>query len=509
MAASSRLAVMNNRTAGVLMHITSLPSEYGIGDFGGAAREFAQFLKEANQTYWQILPLNPVNESQAFSPYSSSSAMALNTLLISPEELMKEGLLSARELDNFTVISKNKVNFRKAEAIKRKLIGIAYENFIGMQSGNLGARFNTFLKQEQFWLDDFALFTVLKKVYREKPWFEWPNAFKFRNRKTLHNFQTDYHEQIMKVKWQQFIAFQQWFTLKTFCKKLGVSFIGDLPFYVGHDSADVWANQHVFNLKKDGRMKGVAGVPPDYFNADGQLWGMPVYHWDALKRDDYAWWIQRLKKNIELFDVVRLDHFRAFADYWEVPAIEKTARNGKWVEGPGEQFFKTVLDELRSLPFIAEDLGDINDKVVSLRNNLQLPGMKILQFAFGGELGKNDYLPHNYDRNFIVYTGTHDNNTTIGWFKNDLGKVERKNLNAYLNADVNQTNIHAHLIRLAYSSVAQVAVIPMQDVLGLGATARMNIPASVKDNWSWRMQKQDLDQHAALLRSLTITYNRV
>jgi 4-alpha-glucanotransferase len=508
MAKSSQLGFMKKRAAGVLMHITSLPSNFGIGDLGSEAREFALFLKDANQSYWQILPLNPVSASQGFSPYSSNSAMALNTLLISPDELVKEALLSPRDLERFTVSSKNRVDFRNATAVKRKIIDIAYETFLSMRSTNMRERFNTFVKDENSWLHDFALFTILKKTHRDKPWFEWPNPFKSRSSKALEKFQIEYDEDIIKVKWEQFIVFQQWYGLKAFCKKLGVSFIGDLPFYVGYDSADVWANQHVFNLTKGGQMKGVAGVPPDYFNADGQLWGMPVYQWDVLKNDKYNWWAKRLKKNIQLFDVVRLDHFRAFADYWEVPANEETAKKGKWVKGPGEHFFKTVESELGELAFIAEDLGDINEAVISLRSNMKLPGMKILQFAFGGDMGKNDYLPHNYDRNFIVYTGTHDNNTTAGWFKNELQKTEKKNVRTYLNFDVNASNIHEHLTRLAYSSVAQIAIIPMQDVLGLGVTARMNVPASAKNNWAWQMDKQSLHSEAAFLRSMTMIYNR-
>jgi 4-alpha-glucanotransferase len=427
--------------------------------------------------------------------------------LISPGELEKEGLLKKSDLKEFTTSAKSRVDFKKAIRLKTDILDLAYTNFQKNDTSNLVERFNTFMWQEAEWLEDFSLFTVLKKLYKNKPWHKWPDEMRKRIPKALAQVATKMEEAITRVKWEQFIISQQWSQLKNYCTKQGVSFIGDLPFYVSHDSADVWANQHVFKLTKDGEMKGVAGVPPDYFNSDGQYWGMPVYNWDILAKENYEWWIQRLKKNIQLLDVVRLDHFRAFADYWEIPASEKTAKKGKWVAGPGEGFFKAVDAKLEDLPFIAEDLGDINDVVIKLRDQLSLPGMKILQFAFGGEPGKNAYLPHNYKENFLVYTGTHDNNTTAGWFAKDISKEEKRSLLAYVTG-VDRSNIHEHMIRLAYQSVARIAIVPMQDVLGLGQDARMNTPASTKNNWGWRMTSQKLDQYAKFLRQLAGLYNR-
>ncbi len=501
---------MEKRGAGILMHITSLPSEFAIGDVGEEARRFADFLEDAGQTYWQILPLNPISADQAFSPYSSSSTMALNTLLISPGELEKEGLLKKSDLKKFATPVKSRVDFKTAIRLKAEILDIAFTNLQKTDTSNLAERFNTFTWQEAEWLEDFSLFTVLKKKYNNKPWHKWPDEVRRRNPKALARVATEMQDAIARVKWDQFIISQQWSQLKTYCKKRGVSFIGDLPFYVSHDSADVWANQHVFKLTKEGTMKGVAGVPPDYFNADGQYWGMPVYHWDTLMKENYEWWIQRLKKNTGLFDILRLDHFRAFAGYWEIPASEETARKGRWVGGPGNDFFKAVSARLGDLPFIAEDLGEITDDVIGLRDDLSLPGMKILQFAFGGDLGKNAYLPHNYTENFLVYTGTHDNNTTLGWFSKDAAKADRENLQRYIGTKVDRSGVHEQMIRLAYQSVARIAIVPMQDILGLGHDARMNTPASVKNNWGWRMTgRRRLDNETRFLRELVEIYNRL
>ena len=499
---------MSKRTAGILMHISSLPSAFGIGDFGPEAFRFADFLKTAKQSWWQILPLNPVGASQQYSPYSSSSAMALNTLFISPEELVREGLIQKADLKNFKLPVTDKVNFSTTVKTRQKLLRVAYNHFRQHGNKTLAARFNTFIQQEEYWLEDFAVYSILKKKFKDKPWYQWTSELKKKNPAAIEKIKNQYQADITEIKWYQFIVLQQWLNLRKYCTGLGVSFIGDLPFYVSHDSADVWANQHVFNLRTDGRMRGVAGVPPDYFKADGQLWGMPVFRWDVLKSESYTWWQHRLKKNAALYDVVRLDHFRAFADYWEVPANEKTARKGAWMKGPGLSFFETIKSTLGALPFIAEDLGDINDEVISLRKKLGLPGMKIAQFAFGGELGSNDYLPHNFTENCIVYTGTHDNNTTKGWFSKDIGKTEKQNLNKYLSFSVNSSNVHELLIRLAYASVARIAVIPMQDVLGLGASARMNKPASVKNNWVWRMPGFSLSREEGMLSTLTQIFNR-
>jgi 4-alpha-glucanotransferase len=499
----------NLRGAGILLHITSLPSPFGIGDLGPQAKAFADFLHRGKQKYWQVLPLNPVEQAQGYSPYSALSSMAGNPLVISPELLVEDGLLTRDNLKKYRTPSRTSVEFEKAERIKRELFMKAYLKFSTKTSSALHDEYNTFCRKESSWLDDFALYMALKTEH-QKPWYEWPEAFKLRQPKALKAFIRENEEAIDQVKWLQFIFMKQWQDLKRYCNDLNIRLFGDLPFYVSYDSADVWANPEIFSLSEEGRMTGVAGVPPDYFNADGQLWGMPVFKWDVLKKRNYDWWISRLSKNIELYDLLRLDHFRAFADFWEVPATEKTAINGKWQPGPGSEFFNAVKKALGKLPFVAEDLGDINEAVHKLRQEFNFPGMKILQFSFGDNMSQSDYIPHNYiDPNFIAYTGTHDNNTTVGWYRKDIGKKERRNLSVYLGKRINEKNVHVELTRLAYSSVAAVTIIPVQDVFGLDESARMNVPASTAGNWSWRLQSQYLKIGAEkTLADFTELFNR-
>lgn len=496
------------RTAGILLHITSLPSSFGIGDIGPEARAFADFLYRNKQRYWQLLPLGPVERDQTYSPYSSTSSMAGNTLLISPDLLREDGLLQESDLKKYRVKNSGKVKYEEAERIKQLLFEKAFKKFKTLQNA-MHRQFDMFCDEEKHWLHDFALYNVLKQQ-NAKPWYAWPDEFKNRNKKALEQFSVMNAEGIEKEKWLQFIFTKQWEQLRFYCNQLDVRLFGDLPFYVSYDSADVWANRQYFALDESGGITGVAGVPPDYFNADGQLWGMPVFEWKALKESKYSWWIQRLKKNIELFDVLRLDHFRAFADYWEVPANEKTARNGKWKPGPGSEFFSTIKSELGKLPFVAEDLGDINEPVYKLRDKFGFPGMKVLQFAFGENVGKSDYIPHNYTPNFIAYTGTHDNNTTRGWYRKDIGPKERKSLLQYTGRRIDQSNAHIELARLGYASIAQTVIVPMQDVLGLDETSRMNIPASTKNNWVWRLKTDQLNipKIEARLQLWASLYNR-
>jgi 4-alpha-glucanotransferase len=366
-----------------------------------------------------------------------------------------------------------------------------------------------FCEEEDFWLSDFAAYSLLKEIH-SKPWYEWPVESKHHEQKAIARITSQYSDAIEKIKWLQFIFIRQWEQLRVFCNQLNISLFGDLPFYVSYDSADVWSHPDIFALDEGKKMTAIAGVPPDYFNADGQLWGMPVFKWEVLKQQKYSWWIQRLRKNIELFDELRLDHFRAFADYWEVPAHEKTARNGEWKPGPGKELFTVAAKELRNLPFVAEDLGDINDAVYQLRDKFDFPGMKVLQFGFGDNLGKSDYLPHNYTPNFIAYTGTHDNNTTRGWYRKDLNSKERTNIALYLGRRINEGNIHIELARSAYASVAKTVIVPMQDVLGLDESARINTPASVHNNWVWRMRPEELKipKTEARLQQWAMMYNR-
>ncbi len=496
------------RSAGVLMHITSLPSHYGVGDLGKEAIAFADFLSRSRQKYWQLLPLNPTELCTGHSPYSSISSMAGNTLLLCPELLAKDGLLDKKELKDYRLPVEDKTAFSKAERIKNILFDKAYNNFTNGNFETLAKQFKQFCEREALWLDDFALYVSLKQEYK-KAWFEWPSEYRLRHEDALKIFASDHEQFINKIKWLQFMFFRQWQQLKNYCNSLDIQLFGDVPFYVGYDSVDVWANPDIFSLDDEGKMTGVAGVPPDYFNSNGQLWGMPVYRWDELKRRHYDWWIQRLRKNLELYDVVRLDHFRAFYDYWDVPAGQQTAINGKWVLGPGSDFFKAIEKEFGKLPFIAEDLGDINEGVNCLRDEFKLPGMKVLQFAFGGDMPGSIYIPHNYTTNYTAYTGTHDNNTTKGWFREDAGKTERKNLERYLGAKPKEATIHMQLMQQAYASVAKTVITPMQDVLGLDESARMNTPASVEKNWLWRMTTHQLTESCERqLREWVKLYNR-
>lgn len=498
----------NARGAGILMHITSLPSAYGIGDMGPGARSFADFLSRSRQKYWQLLPLNPTEGGQGHSPYSATSSRAGNPLLISPELLVKEGLLTHNDLAPYRLPSHDRVDYAEAERVKEALFEKAFEAYLVGAAAHLESDYQQFCKTESGWLDDFALYRVLKKNHEGQPWFNWPEEYKLRDATSLQSLAAEQERELAKVKWLQFLFSKQWHSLKEHCNAKGIQFVGDLPFYVSYDSADVWANRRLFALDDEGNATGMAGVPPDAFSDDGQLWGMPVFNWEVHKQEGYSWWIDRLKKNMELFDWVRLDHFRAFADYWEVPAGEATARNGEWKPGPGAGFFKAIEAALGSLPFVAEDLGEINEPVLKLRDQFHLPGMKVLQFAFGGDMPRSDYIPHNYGCNFFVYTGTHDNNTVRGWF-NELDEASRHRLERYVGRPLSAAEIHLELGRMAYASVAKTAILPLQDVLALDAQARMNIPASGEANWAWRLQPGQLTgADEDRLRQWTILYNR-
>ncbi|MFD2571295.1 malto-oligosyltrehalose synthase [Spirosoma soli] len=497
------------RSAGILLPITSLPSPFGIGDFGPEARIFADFLSRSHQTYWQLLPINPVESGQGHSPYSSNSSMAGSPLLLSLEMMVDEGLLDAETVSNHRLQAENKADFKGAKEIKEALFDEAYENFKSHESAAQQHDFEWFCEQEAYWLDDYALYSALKIHHQDAAWFQWEDAFRLREAEALQTFASQHEEAIEKVKWLQFLFSKQWKSLKVYCNSLGIQLFGDLPFYVSYDSVDVWANPDLFSVDKDGKMTGVAGVPPDYFNDDGQLWGMPVFRWDVLKEQGYSWWIQRLRKNMELYDLLRLDHFRAFADYWEVPASEKTAVNGIWKPGPGADFFQAVQQALGELPFVAEDLGDINEAVYELRDEFNMPGMKVVQFAFGEDMPQTVNIPHNHTVNSIAYTGTHDNNTSRGWYQENASKEERKRLDQYVGRPVSADDVHIALGRMTYGSVAKIAILPMQDVLGLDETARLNTPASPSGNWEWRMIPEQLSPASEeQLREWVKIYNR-
>lgn len=473
------------RGAGVLLHITSLPSPFSIGDIGPTARRFVDFLHSSKQKYWQILPLNPTSEVSGHSPYSSVSSMASNTLLISPADLVDEGLLHENDLQKFSTSSTDRVNFRNAEKIKNSLLLTAFQNFT--QDKKREKKFESFCNDASPWLRDYASFVLLKDHHDQKPWNEWPAGFKNRDAKKIQSFISEHYDAFRFVQWKQFIFQEQWNKLRQYCDERNIKLFGDLPFYVSHDSVDVWTSPEIFSLDKRGSMYTSAGVPPDYFNDDGQHWGMPVYRWDVLKARNYQWWIKRLERNLKYFDLLRLDHFRAFADYWQVPAKEKTAKKGQWKPGPGASFFSAAREEFKALPFVAEDLGDINQAVYDLRDEFLLPGMAVLQFAFGDNMSTSDYIPHRHVANSIVYTGTHDNNTTIGWIRKDADRATLKRLIDYAQRDVHEDNAHDVLAQMAYASVSNTVILPLQDILGLPEKSRMNTPASTKNNWQWRM----------------------
>lgn len=497
------------RGAGVLLHITSLPSPFGIGDLGPEAKVFANFLHRSQQKYWQLLPLNPTEGGQGHSPYSAISSKAGNPLLISPEWLAHAGLLDPQELKQYHQPVQATADYAKAEEIKKELFEKAFTNFKNAQTPSLHEAFTTFCQQEAEWLDDFALYVVLKAAHGGKPWYEWPEEYKLYDKTALEKLAKAKEQQVTKAKWLQFIFSKQWHELKDYCNSRNIQLIGDLPFYVSYDSVDVWANRQFFALDAAGNRTGMAGVPPDAFSDDGQLWGMPVFKWDALKETGYTWWVERLRKNIELFDLVRLDHFRAFAAYWEVPAGETTAKNGEWKPGPGHNFFETIEKALGELPFVAEDLGDIDDAVYELRDAFRMPGMKVLQFAFGDDMPRSTHIPHGYTSAFIAYTGTHDNNTVVGWYDQEADAGTKRRLEQYLGKPVSRETVHLELGRLAYASVAQIVILPLQDVLGLDSSARMNKPSSSENNWAWRLLPSQLQPRAEhQLREWVYLYNR-
>jgi len=500
---------VNNRGCGVLMPVFSLPSRFGIGDMGPGAHQFIDFLYDAGQKYWQLLPLNPVKEKQGYSPYNSTSGMACNIFYISPELLQREGLLGADTLKDYYLPSVDVVDYEKCEHLKRELINIAYTNFIASGNRGLQREFRAFCDKQAYWLDNYSLYVAIRDNFAGAPWYRWPDPYRKRSATALRKIADDRREDIERTKWLQFIINRQWMQLRARCTERGIALIGDIPFYMSTDSADVWANPEIFCIDDDGKMIGVAGVPPDYFSETGQLWNMPTYDWNALKANRYKWWIDRLKRNLELFDKVRLDHFRAFEAYWEVPAGKETAQVGVWKKGPGMDFFREALEQLGSLPFIAEDLGDNMEEVYALRERTGLPGMKVLQFAWGENMPVSVDAPHNHRREAVVYTGTHDNNTTLGWFRKEVGKQERKRIKEYTGITASESNINELMMRLAYSSVADTAIIPIQDILDLGQHSRVNTPGSADGNWLFRMRPDVLtDALAARLKRLAAMYNR-
>jgi 4-alpha-glucanotransferase len=488
------------RASGVLLHVTSLPSPYGIGDLGPAAFAWVDRLHEAGQRWWQALPVGPTGYGD--SPYQSLSSFAGNELLISPEPLIEDGLVQAAEVAR-DAFSPSVVEYEKVVPFKVRLLEIARTRFSAGARTDLRLAYEEFCHAHALWLDDYALFRALKARYSGACYLDWPGELVRRAPGALARARRELSNEIELVRFAQFLLARQARRLEHYAHDKGVRLIGDLPFFVSLDSSDVWANPELFLLGKDHRPTVVAGVPPDYFSADGQLWGNPVYDWDALRQNGYRWCVERLRVLLAQVNVVRLDHFRAFAAAWHVPADASTARLGQWVRGPGAEFLRAVEKELGTLPFIAEDLGLITPDVTELRDEFRLPGMRVLQFAFDGE-ADNPHLPGNYVANTVVYTGTHDNATTRGWYE-ALSATERQRVSKYLGRSGGAgSEVAPALLRLAWESVAALAIAPLQDVLNLGNEARMNVPGRADGNWRWRCTNEMLSTRAfEWLRDLT------
>jgi 4-alpha-glucanotransferase len=483
--------MLSQRSSGILLHPTSLPSLGGIGDLGPAAYDFVEWLAAAKQTLWQVLPLQPVGSGN--SPYSCTSAFAGNVLMISLERLAERGLVDPKRVAAIPD-GESSVNFESVRADKLPLLRQAADNFLRLATGAARARYNRFCIDNKWWLEDYVLFSALREQYGEQPWNAWPPEIARRNPATIAKLYSKLEHRLDEERFLQFAFFEQWRALRSYCSERGIRVIGDVSIFVNYDSADVWTHPEMFRLKEDLSPEVVSGVPPDAFSETGQRWGNPLYNWESLRAHGYDWWIQRMRWAIETCDIVRLDHFRGFEAYWEIPADEPTAVHGRWVEGPNDDLFKALRSALGKLPFIAEDLGYITPEVHHLRRGLEIPGMKILQFGFGNP-GAHAYLPHKYDPDCVVYTGTHDNDTTVGWWNTGATADERELASAYLG--IGEDGVNWAFIRAALASVANLCVIPVQDVLGLGSEARMNVPSETGAHWSWRLRADALTPELA------------
>lgn len=495
--------MLSSRSAGILLHPTSLPSRGGIGDLGPEAYAFADFLAHSRMGLWQILPLSPPGLGN--SPYSAISAFAANPLLISLERLVERGWIGQDRLKKLPH-SAGRINFDEVKASKLPLLQQAAQNFLERGNGDR-KRFEGFKQENAWWLDDFVLFDVMRQVHADATWSSWPKELARREAEGLHKFGMQYQRELEVERAIQFAFFEQWRALRSYCAQHGIKIVGDIAIFVNYDSADVWRNPDLFYLDENLLPTVVAGVPPDAFSETGQRWGNPLYRWEACKARGYDWWVKRMSWALKTSDIVRLDHFRGFESYWEIPAAEPTAVHGKWVKGPADDLFATLRARLGDLPFIAEDLGLITEEVHAFRERIGVPGMKVLQFGFG-DPGAHIYLPQNFEPNCVVYTGTHDNDTTPGWWKNSATKQEKELAAAYLGEP--EDGMHWAFIRAAFSSVARLAIVPLQDVLGLGSEARMNIPSLSDGNWGWRFASNALkDELAQKLATLCEVSDRV
>lgn len=475
------------RSGGTLVHPTSFPSKFGMGDFGPEAKRFVDFLDDTGQTIWQMLPLTPVG--YGYSPYTGYSAFAGNPYLISLDILGEVGLLAPEEIRNAELPLSVTADFERSFPLKDELLRKASAQFFQNQDPVSERMFAEFRENNRYWLEDYALFRVCYDLNGNRPWYQWDDDLVRRKRPALAQVKKRNPEELRHQEWLQFEFFRQWMELREYANSKGIRVVGDIPIFVAHNSADVWAHPDFFDVDEQGNRIRVAGVPPDYFSESGQLWGNPLYRWDRLKKDGYSWWIERFRKMFELFDAIRVDHFRGFEAHWEVAATEKTARNGRWVKGPGAHFFTAIQNELGELPIIAEDLGVITPEVEQLRDRFRFPGMRVLQFAFDSDEG-NSFLPHNFDPNTVVFSGTHDNDTSIGWYRTESEKKKHR-LREYTRSDGSEPNWE--MIRLGMLSVADQAIFPLQDYMSLGSEHRMNTPGTVGTNWLWRYTPEMLE----------------
>ncbi len=495
---------LDQRSAGVLLHPTSLPNQYAIGNFGPSAKSFVDLIVSCGFKYWQMLPLGPTGYGD--SPYQSYSSHAINPLLLDWDSLVSQGWVKTQDLSPLRRQNIERIDFDAIRTVHEKLRRIAVK--AGLSDANVASRYDEFLRSQSSWVQDYALFMALKKFNKNSPWNQWKKAHRdYAQAKSLKQSEVIKAE-IDHICFEQFILLEQWKTLKNYANDQNVQIIGDIPIYVSPDSVDVWANPEVFQVTKTGKFSNLAGVPPDYFNADGQFWGNPLYNWKHLKITNYDWWIDRLNHTLSLFDVLRFDHFRALAAYWAIPSSASSAKEGKWVKGPGLDFFEVIQKRLPNAKLILEDLGEITPDVIELRNHTGCPGLAVLQFAFGGD-SDNFYLPHNLIHNSVIYTGTHDNDTSLGWYQSASEK-EQDHLRRYLRISGNEAAWD--LVRTAYASIANLCIIPVQDLLSLDSDARMNTPGEATGNWDWRMdhkQMFDLGRNSAdYLRSLAELYRR-
>jgi len=498
---------MNKRASGILLPVFSLPSPHGIGDFGHGAYHFANFCIETKQTYWQVLPLNPGIAESGYSPYFSPSAFAGNPLLISLTELVKDGYLDKDDLGLVPAFPTNTIDYPQVEAFKLPLLDKAFQLF---KKGKNKDTFDTFCEAHSWWLDDYVLFMALKTKYSNDHWNQWPQEIKMRDGAALEQAKSELADECFRHRFYQFLVISQWHALRDYCNSKGLKIIGDIPIYVNYDSADVWANPEIFKLDENRKPTVVSGVPPDYFSATGQLWNNPVYRWDVLEKTNFDWWKKRMRATFERFDIVRIDHFRGLVQFWEVPAGEETAINGVWCYVPTKKFFDSLLKEFPGFPVIAEDLGIITDDVREWMDHYKFPGMKVMLFAFNDNDKDHPYLPHTYKKNFLVYTGTHDNTTIRGWLEQEADKKAKKRFFTYVKGtEDDPLEASRTLIKLGFKSKANTAITPVQDLLFLDGSARINDPSRIKPNWQWRMAE---DQFNALpgqwLEKITKKYNR-